>query len=114
MSLVRTLAKVAIGVAVAKGVSAAMRDRNDGVQRGPRTGELGGLGGLASGGGLPAGSPLAGMLGRVMEGMGSGTATTGRSTYGTANADDTSWPGFPNRTAKGLRLEHLAAGDSAN
>ena len=84
MSLVRTLAKVAIGVAVAKGVSAAMRDRNDGVQRGPRTGELGGLGGLASGGGLPAGSPLAGMLGRVMEGMGSGTATTGRSTYGTA------------------------------
>ena len=75
MSLVRTLAKVAMGVAVAKGVSHMMRDRNDGVHRGPRSGELGGIGGLASGG-LPAGSPLGGMLGRVMEGLSTGAPGT--------------------------------------
>ena len=93
MSLVRTLAKVAIGVAVAKGVNAAMRDRNDGVQRGPRSGELGGLGGLASSGGLPAGSPLAGMLGRVMDGLGGGAAA-GRTAPGTSAGGAALGPGM--------------------
>ena len=77
MSLVRTLAKVAMGVAVAKGVNHMMRNQNDGVHRGPRQGELGGLGGAATGGGLPAGSPLAGMLNRAMDGMRGGTPGTG-------------------------------------
>ena len=68
MSLVRTLAKVAIGVAVAKGVKDMTSNRNDGVSRGPRAGELGGLGGLLGGGGAPAGSPLGGMLSQIAGG----------------------------------------------
>ena len=103
MSLVRTLAKVAMGVAVAKGVSHVTRNMNDGVHRGPRQNELGGLGGMASGGGLPAGSPLAGMLGRTMEGMrGSGGAT---STYGTTTSQTLSGgQGMPGTAAGGAAL----------
>ena len=75
MSLVRTLAKVAIGVAVAKGVKSMTADRNDGVARGPRAGELGGMGGLGGllGGGGGSGSPLGGMLGRMAGGGMAGT-----------------------------------------
>ena len=73
MSLVRTLAKVAIGVAVAKGVKNMSSGRRDGVARGPRANELGGLGGFLGGGGAPSGSPLGGMLSQIAGGgMGGG------------------------------------------
>ena len=68
MSLVRTLAKVAIGVAVAKGVKNMSSGRRDGVSRGPRANELGGLGGFLGGGGAPSGSPLGGMLSQIAGG----------------------------------------------
>ena len=41
-------------------------------------------------------------------------AVTSEAEDGTPNADDTSWPGFADRTAKGLRLEHRMQGDTAN
>ncbi len=86
MSLVRTLAKVAIGVAVAKGVKSMSSGRNDGVGRGPRPGELGGLGGLLGGGGR-GGSPLGGMLSQMMGGgQGAPNAGAGHRMGGGAGA----------------------------
>lgn len=90
MSLVRMLAKVAIGVAVAKGVQTMSAGRDDGVSRGPRSGELGGLGGFLGGGRAPAGSPLGGFLSQIAGGgMGaaSGAPNPGTGTpYGRASS----------------------------
>ncbi|MEW9918723.1 DUF533 domain-containing protein [Marimonas sp. MJW-29] len=76
MSLMKTLAKVAVGVAVTKGASAMMRQSGGGAGG---AGGLGGLlGGLASGGGTAPrrGSTQAGgledMLGGLLGGAGSG------------------------------------------
>lgn len=82
MSLVKTLAKVAIGVAVAKGASKMIR----GAQAGQPTGAGGGLGGLlgglAGGGGSnpfggansPAGGGLQDMMGSILGGAQGGSA----------------------------------------
>lgn len=70
MSLMKTLAKVAIGVAVAKGANAMMK----GSQGGDGTAQAGGLGGLLGGlAGGGAGGGLAGMLG----GLAGGSANSG-------------------------------------
>ncbi len=71
MSLMRTLAKVAVGVAVAKGASALMKNRGD-----PAGG--GGMGGLLSGlQGTAGGENLQGMLGGLMGGAGGGAGGLG-------------------------------------
>lgn len=70
MSLMKTLAKVAVGVAVAKGASAMMRNSGGG---GGAAGGLGGLlGGLAGGsaGGARQGGGLEDMLGGLLGGAG--------------------------------------------
>ncbi|MEL6565663.1 MAG: DUF533 domain-containing protein [Pseudomonadota bacterium] len=78
MSLMKTLAKVAIGVAVAKGASAMMNNRAGGGGSAGLGGLLGGLqGGGAGGGGmqnmlggLMGGAGGAGGLGGLLEGLG--------------------------------------------
>ncbi|MGB5864465.1 MAG: tellurite resistance TerB family protein [Sulfitobacter sp.] len=73
MSLMRALAKVAVGVAVAKGASAVMKRGQQGGSA--QAGGLGGLlGGLAGGGAAAGGSGLQGMLGGL---LGGGTAGGG-------------------------------------
>lgn len=74
MSLMKTLAKVAIGVALAKGAGAAMnRSQQGGTQQGG--GGLGGmLGGLTGGGGAAGAGGLGGLLGGL---TGGGTAQAG-------------------------------------
>ncbi|MEL6464523.1 MAG: DUF533 domain-containing protein [Pseudomonadota bacterium] len=68
MSLMKTLAKVAVGVAVAKGASAMMQQRG-GAAGASAGGGLGGLlGGLAGGGGAQSGAGLQDMLGGLMGG----------------------------------------------
>ncbi|MFK7875274.1 MAG: DUF533 domain-containing protein [Paracoccaceae bacterium] len=75
MSLVKTLAKMAIGVAVAKGASSMMKGGAAGSGAGGLGGLLGGLVGNASGGGSPfgganspAGGGLENMLGSILGG----------------------------------------------
>ena len=58
MSLMKTLAKVAVGVAVAKGASAMMKNAGGG---GARTAGAGGLGGLL--GGLAGGADFSRIIG---------------------------------------------------
>ena len=71
MSLVRTLAKVAVGVAVAKGASAMMQRR--GGQAGAGQSDLGGLlGNLMGGGGGAAGGSMQDMLGGLLGGSAGG------------------------------------------
>lgn len=66
MSLVSTLAKVAIGVAVAKGVSSMMK----------------GSSGTAAGAGLPSGTGLEDMMGNILSGAGTGSTQTGSTPTG--------------------------------
>ena len=72
MSLVKTLAKVAVGVAIAKGVNDVAKSRSgkgsilEGLKR-----QAGALGGGGSRGGLE------GMLGQVLSGRGAGTGAAG-------------------------------------
>ncbi len=69
MSLMKTLAKVAIGVAVAKGASAMMKKSSGGSQSaGGLGGLLGGLSGGASGSTKSTGGGLQDMLGGLMGG----------------------------------------------
>ena len=73
MSLMKTLAKVAIGVAVAKGASAMMKKSSGGSQNAGSAGGLGGLlggltGGASGGTGTTAGGGLQDMLGGLMGG----------------------------------------------
>ncbi len=71
MSLMKTLAKVAIGVAVAKGASAMMKKGGGSASAGSAGGLGGLLGGLAGGSGAGAGSSSGGlqdMLGGLMGG----------------------------------------------
>ncbi|APX11323.1 DUF533 domain-containing protein [Tateyamaria omphalii] len=73
MSLMKTLAKVAIGVAVAKGASAMMKNRGGTATAG---GGLGGLLGGLSGGQAQGGAGLQDMLGGLMGGaQGGGSAS---------------------------------------
>jgi len=77
MSLMKTLAKVAVGVALAKGASSMMKKGSGGAPAGG--GGLGGLlGGLTGGGagGAAAGGGLEGMLGGLLGGSG-GTSRAG-------------------------------------
>ncbi|WP_299297708.1 DUF533 domain-containing protein [uncultured Tateyamaria sp.] len=77
MSLMKTLAKVAIGVAVAKGASAMMKNRDGAPGQASSAGGLGGLLGGLSGGGSAAGGAggLQDMLGGLMGGgQGAGSA----------------------------------------
>ena len=74
MSLMKTLAKVAIGVAVAKGASAMMNNRG-GAQAASASGGLGGLlGGLSGATQGGAGGGLGGMLGGLAGGAQGGGA----------------------------------------
>ncbi|WP_299605760.1 DUF533 domain-containing protein [uncultured Tateyamaria sp.] len=75
MSLMKTLAKVAIGVAVAKGASAMMQNRS-GSGRAAAGGGLGGLLGGLSGGQAQGGAGLQNMLGGLMGGA-QGAGSTG-------------------------------------
>ncbi|MEL6620462.1 MAG: DUF533 domain-containing protein [Pseudomonadota bacterium] len=73
MSLMRTLAKVAVGVAVAKGASALMKNRGAAAGAATGGGGLGGLlGGLQGGGAAAGGANLQGMLGGLLGGAGGG------------------------------------------
>lgn len=74
MSLMKTLAKVAVGVAVAKGASAMMRKSGSGGGGGAAGGLGGLLGGLAGGGagGARSGGGLDDMLGGLLGGAGAG------------------------------------------
>ncbi|WP_147104606.1 DUF533 domain-containing protein [Tateyamaria sp. syn59] len=74
MSLMKTLAKVAIGVAVAKGASAMMKNRGGTASAG---GSLGGLLGGLSGGQAQGGAGLQDMLGGLMGGAHGGTGGLG-------------------------------------
>ncbi|KIN61260.1 DUF533 domain containing protein [Sulfitobacter noctilucae] len=80
MSLMKTLAKVAVGVAVAKGASAMMR-KSDNTSSAGAGGGLGGLlGGLTGGGsGASKGGGLEGMLGGLLGGSGGSSAGGGMS-----------------------------------
>ena len=70
MSLMKTLAKVAIGVAVAKGANAMMKGGSGGTSQ---AGGLGGLlGGLTGGAGAQGGGGLQGMLGGLASAAGAG------------------------------------------
>lgn len=84
MSLVSTLAKVAIGVAVAKGVSSMMKGNS----------------GTAAGAGLPSGTGLEDMMGNILSGAGTGSTPTGQTTRGPAGG-------------LGGLLEDLAGGQSS-
>lgn len=76
MSLMRTLAKVAIGVAVAKGASAMMNKRSTG---GAQTAGAGGLGGLLGGlAGSTQGGQSAGGLQDMLGGLMGGTQGAGQ------------------------------------
>ena len=73
MSLMKTLAKVAIGVAVAKGADAMMKGSQGGTSQ---AGGLGGLlGGLTGGAGAGGAGGLQGMLGGMLGGGAAGGAT---------------------------------------
>ena len=72
MSLMRTLAKVAMGVAVARGASSVMRG-----SRGRRSRRGGGLLGGLAGGGMGGGGGLASMLGPVLAGRHAGSPGLG-------------------------------------
>ncbi|MEO0939766.1 MAG: DUF533 domain-containing protein [Pseudomonadota bacterium] len=73
MSLMKTLAKVAIGVAVAKGASAMMQKRTEGgAGQAGLGGLLGGLTGGAAGGGSSMQDMLGGLLGGAQGGAGGG------------------------------------------
>ncbi|WP_298857051.1 tellurite resistance TerB family protein [uncultured Sulfitobacter sp.] len=73
MSLMKTLAKVAIGVAVAKGANAMMKGGSGGTSQ---AGGLGGLlGGLTGGAGAQGGGGLQGMLGGLLGGGAAGGST---------------------------------------
>lgn len=73
MSLMKTLAKVAIGVAVAKGANAMMKGKQSG-----DTAQAGGLGGLLGGlAGSSAGGGLGGLLGGLTGGSTGGTTGGG-------------------------------------
>ncbi|MEX0309479.1 MAG: tellurite resistance TerB family protein, partial [Tateyamaria sp.] len=74
MSLMKTLAKVAIGVAVAKGASAMMNKRGGSASAGAGLGGL--LGGLAGGQGQ-SGAGLQDMLGGLMGGAQGGGSASG-------------------------------------
>ncbi|MBM1632260.1 tellurite resistance TerB family protein [Sulfitobacter mediterraneus] len=74
MSLMKTLAKVAVGVALAKGASSMMKKSGSGQGAGSGLGGL--LGGLAGGGGGAAGGGLNDMLGGLLGGAG-GTSRAG-------------------------------------
>ncbi|MEO0765148.1 MAG: tellurite resistance TerB family protein [Pseudomonadota bacterium] len=76
MSLMKTLAKVAIGVAVAKGASSMMKSRG-GAQTAGAGGGLGGLLGGLAGGAQGGGAGLQDMLGGLMGGAQSGTGAAG-------------------------------------
>ena len=80
MSLVRTLAKVAIGIAVAKGVGAMMNRRGGSGSASAGTGGgLGDLGGLLGGGSSSGtrGSGGTGLEGMMRDALGGGQATQG-------------------------------------
>lgn len=80
MSLMSTLAKVAVGVAVAKGASALMNKQGGAAGAGGLGGLLGGLAGGGAPGGMSqagAGGGLQDMLGGLMGGAGGGTAGGG-------------------------------------
>jgi uncharacterized membrane protein YebE (DUF533 family) len=78
MSLMKTLAKVAIGVAMAKGASSMMNKSNQGGAS--QAGGLGGLlGGLTGGGGQASGGGLESMLGGL---LGGGSGSTGGASGG--------------------------------
>lgn len=78
MSLMKTLAKVAIGVAMAKGASSMMNKSNQGGAS--QAGGLGGLlGGLTGGGGQASGGGLESMLGGL---LGGGSESTGGASGG--------------------------------
>jgi uncharacterized membrane protein YebE (DUF533 family) len=72
MSLMKTLAKVAIGVAVAKGANAMMKGGQGGTSQ---AGGLGGLLGGLTGGGAAGAGGLQGMLGGMLGGGAAGGAT---------------------------------------
>ncbi len=75
MSLMKTLAKVAVGVAVAKGASAMMRNSGSGTSSGGLGGLLGGLTGAQQGGSSrSAGGGLQDMLGGLLGGAGGAQA----------------------------------------
>ncbi|WP_108835619.1 tellurite resistance TerB family protein [Tateyamaria sp. Alg231-49] len=76
MSLMKTLAKVAIGVAVAKGASSMMKSRSGAQTAGTDAGLGGLLGGLA-GGTQGGGAGLQDMLGGLMGGAQSGAGAAG-------------------------------------
>ncbi len=76
MSLMKTLAKVAIGVAVAKGASSMMKSRSGAQTAGADAGLGGLLGGLA-GGAQGGGAGLQDMLGGLMGGAQGGTGAAG-------------------------------------
>jgi uncharacterized membrane protein YebE (DUF533 family) len=85
MSLMKTLAKVAIGVAIAKGAGAMMNKGGSTSQAssGGQAGGLGGLlGGLAGGGGGAAGGGLGGLLGGLTGGAQTGGASGGGASGG--------------------------------
>ena len=77
MSLMKTLAKVAIGIAVAKGVGGMMKGGASGGKGGGGLGDL--LGGLAGGqsGGKSGGGGLGDLLGGLAGGAGSGGSGSG-------------------------------------
>ncbi|MEP1353205.1 MAG: DUF533 domain-containing protein [Tateyamaria sp.] len=76
MSLMKTLAKVAIGVAVAKGASSMMKSRSGAQTAGADAGLGGLLGGLA-GGAQGGGAGLQDMLGGLMGGAQGGAGAAG-------------------------------------
>ncbi|WP_415403084.1 DUF533 domain-containing protein [Tateyamaria sp. SN3-11] len=79
MSLMKTLAKVAVGVAVAKGASAMMKNRSGGgtAAGGGLGGLLGGLAGGTQGGTSSGGAGLQDMLGGLMGGTQGGGSAAG-------------------------------------
>jgi len=74
MGMVGTLAKVAIGAMVYKGVSGAMRGGGAGGGLGGLLGKVGGAGGLGGALGGAGGGGLAGGLGGLLSGQGQGQA----------------------------------------
>lgn len=82
MSLMKTLAKVAVGVAVAKGAKAMMSKGSAGGSQASSAGGLGGLlGGLTGGGTQSSGGGIQDMLGGLLGG-GGGSASRGSAAGG--------------------------------
>ncbi len=79
MSMMGTLAKVAIGMAIAKGVGSMMNNRggSDEYEQGQQGGGLGGMLGQLTGGAGGAGGGLGGMLGQLTGGAGSAAGGLG-------------------------------------